>query len=469
MAQSESDKESESKALVADSSTLDSTIQDCQTTKNQFEERTKTRKDEIDAMEMAKKILSQVTGVRNPDEHKIPGKTKALLQSEEVDGRPVFDYGAGDDFAMGFLQRRGVHHRAHHRRAASVGDAKLVRAQVSQILLRASSRAGVVHKKALAQLAEELKLYEGPFDKIISMVQKMMFHLMSEQTEEDNMKNWCDLETEKNTESKDDKTSKIRAFTLKLEEMDATVKVLTQEITDNTKKVQEINTYMKEETELRNKNHEEITLTIKDAKDAQASLANAHEILTKFYKDSGMMAKEPWEFIQVSNAAPGDTVTLPDSPSKWDASYTGVADPNNGDSAVLKLLEATEDKFAEMEATARAQDQVDQKNFDADMQAKKIDLAETETDTTMKTEKSNMLQEKMEGMAEAKKHMARELSAVDAYLKDLETPCSMGDDSYEDRKQARKDELEALREAQTILTNTQKEMADKKEQRKKKK
>ena len=40
---------------------------------------------------------------------------------------------------------------------------------------------------------------------------------------------------------------------------------------------------------------------------------------------------------------------------------------------------------------------------------------------------------------------------MEQYLKDLEPACGTGDSSYDDRKQARADEIEALRKAQAIL------------------
>merc|ERR1711904_537228 len=70
----ENEKSEEESALVADSALLEKTTKDCATTDAEWEERSKIRSDEIMAMEMAKKILSKVTKVRNPDEHEIAQK-----------------------------------------------------------------------------------------------------------------------------------------------------------------------------------------------------------------------------------------------------------------------------------------------------------------------------------------------------------------------------------------------------------
>merc|ERR1719272_1801066 len=208
---------------------------------------------------------------------------------------------------------------------------------------------------------------------------------------------------------------------------------------------------MEQETELRDENHAEIVATIKDSQDAQAAVTSAIQVLRDFYKESGMIAKEPWEFVQVSSRR---DVELPANPDTWDASYTGTTDPKSGADGVLALLDGVMEKFSAMEADAKVSDETDQKNYDADMQAKTIELAETVQDTQMKTSKKDSQQDKMEGLATANKHMTKEYDAVVQYLKDLQPACGAGGSSYEDRKTARTDEITALRKAQVILEDS---------------
>merc|ERR1719160_1395633 len=288
------------------------------------------------------------------------------------------------------------------------------------------------------KLADELRNFEGPFDKIKAMIQKMIFRLMAEQKDEDDHKNWCDGELEKSNEAKDDKSEKADMTTAKVNELDAAIKKLMKQITDNNDKASSIQAYMEQETELRNENHAEIVATIKDSQDAQAAVTQATQVLKDFYTKSGMIS-----LVQ--------GVELPDSPDTWDASYTGTSDPKNGADGVLTILAGVMEKFSTMEADAKVQDETDQGNYDKDMQAKKIELAETEQDSQMKTNKKQSLQEKLEGNQGQLKHVSGELSAVETYLKDLKPACGEGDSSYEDRKKARADEITALRKAQTIL------------------
>merc|ERR1719197_282803 len=151
-----------------------------------------------------------------------------------------------------------------------------------------------------------------------------------------------------------------------------------------------------------------------------------------------MIPKEPWEFVQTGSRR---DVELPDKPSTWDSSYTGTSDPNSGGDAILSILEETSQKFSKMEADAKVADETDQKDYEQDMAAKKIELDETNTDIQMKTEKKDGLQEKLTATAATLKATDAELDAVTQYLKDLEPACgsevSSADSSYADRKQAR--------------------------------
>jgi len=423
-ATSESTKSETETALADDTATLEQTDKECKTVTGEWEERSGIREGEIKAMEMAVKILTKVTGVRNPDTHEIPAK--ALMEATSRVDHDTASYEA-KMAGISFLQ---------------LEDPKT---KAINLLKKAATQA---HSKALQKLAQEISTYDGPFDKIKQMIQKMIFRLMSEQKDEDDHKNWCDMEMEKSTESKDDKDEKIQMLKKKVAEHDAAIKKLIKAITKNNDKAADLTKYMEEETELRNENHAEIEATIKDSQDAQAAVTQATQVLKDFYKESGMIAKEPWEFVQVS-ARRG--VELPDSPDTWDSSYTGVTDPENGADGVLALLDGVMGKFSTMEADAKVQDETDQKNYEKDMQASKISLEETKQDTQMKTTKKDSMQEKMEGLQGTLKHTTSEFDAVVQYLKDLQPACGEGDSSYEDRKKARADEITALRKAQTIL------------------
>merc|ERR1719401_3216956 len=109
---------------------------------------------------------------------------------------------------------------------------------------------------------------------------------------------------------------------------------LTTEITEANEMVAKIDMHMKESTEIRELNKKENAAAIKDAQEAQEAIANAIAVLEAHYKETGMIEKEPYELLQ-RQGAPAE---LPSTPSTWDASYTGVADPTEEGTGIVAVL-----------------------------------------------------------------------------------------------------------------------------------
>merc|ERR1719174_1300638 len=234
----------------------------------------------------------------------------------------------------------------------------------------------------------------------------------------------------------------------KIATANAEVAELTERISEDEESVATITKYIGEEKALRQENSAENAATVKDAQDAQKAVADATAVLKSFYKESGMIAKEPYEFVQTGQEP---EVQLPESPSTWDASYTGVTDPNAEGSGVLAILGECGQNFASMEADAASQEETDEKAFQQDMTAQSMDKAEKSKDADMKGARKTAVMQKLDTMNANKAHLTSELEAVNTYLRDLEPACVSGDSSYADRKAARADEIAALRKAQNIL------------------
>merc|ERR1719389_206397 len=316
--------------------------------------------------------------------------------------------------------------------------------------------AKVTHAKALERLAQEISVHmNAPFDEINQMVQKMIFRLMAEQKDEDDHKNWCDQELEKTETMIEHKEDKIKDLTTKIDEMKADVMDLTEDITSASDMVAEIEAHMEKSTELRNEGKAENDVAIADSEAAQKAVADAMAVLEAHYKESGMIKKEEWEFAQTGQRG----VDLPEEPSTWDSGYTGVADPNAQPGGILTILEETGKEFAQMEADTRAQEAMDQKAYEEDMKECTIEKARRTKESEMKTAEKTRLSDKIDALSKSKKNTDSELEATDQYLKDLQKACVSGDSSYEERKEARATEIEALQKVQGILADAFKESA----------
>jgi len=412
IAQAEKDLENEEADLKADSKSLADTEEACATKKGEWETRSKVREQEIEAMDVAMKILAKATGVRteapgNP----VPPPSPVLLQLQSDDNPKM----------------------------AAVA------------LLRQAAKD--THSKALERLAVEVMAHlKGPFDQVNNMIEKMIFRLMDEQKQEDEHKLWCDQEIEKTNTMKEDKEDKIKDLKAEIKTQTAAVAKLTEEIEAAQEMIADIVSFKKEATEIREVGKKENKLAIEDAETAQKALANAIAVLTDFYKESGEIKKEPWEFIQ-------KPVKLPKNPKTWDSPYTGVADPDKQPSGILTVLENVMSDFAKVEAETKSQEAADQKEYDQSMSDHDIEMARRTQESDMKSNEKKTRSQKIVDLQRQKKDTDAELEKTEQYLQDLKPACVDGDSSYDDRKAARAKEIEALKKAQITLQDAFKEKA----------
>merc|ERR1712079_627520 len=403
------------KDLAADESTLEETQKSCAVKASEWAGRSDTREKEMEAMKVAIKILAKVTGVRTE------APSNPVPPPSPVEGDAALMQVAASDPKMKAVQ-----------------------------LLKTAASAS--HSQAMERLAQEVAMHlTGPFDQINNMIQKMIFRLMAEQKDEDDHKNWCDKELSESETSKEDKSEKMKELEAKIEEEKAKIQKLTDAIKEADDMAEKIPGHVEEATEIPEVGKEENKVAVKDAQDAQKAVAEATSVLETFYKESGMIEKKSYELMQK------DPVKLPETPSTWDASYTGVADPAEQPDGIIAVLKKVSSDFAKMEAQTKAQEESDQSLFEEDMKACAIEKAALTKESEMKgTEKKRKI-EKVAQMQATHKHVSDEHAAVVQYLKDLQHGCVDGDSTYEDRKAARAKEVEALGKAQIILRDAFKE------------
>merc|ERR1719327_694916 len=201
----------------------------------------------------------------------------------------------------------------------------------------------------------------------------------------------------KKTETmKEDKEEKIKDLKAEIKVETAAVQTLTEEIGEAEKMISDIKAFMKEATEIREIGKKENDLAIKDSKDAQKSLTNAIAVLEAFYKESGEIPKEPWEFIQ-------KPVELGEKPATWDSSYTAVADPTKQPEGIISVLENVLSDFEKMEAETLSQEEVDQKEYEESMKQNDIEKAERTQEVEMKTAEKGRRVEKIASLSSQKK------------------------------------------------------------------
>merc|ERR1719192_2126414 len=380
--------------------------------KTEWDERTEIRKGEMEAMEAAIKILAKATGVRTeaPKNPILPSRPESFLQLSDPEANRAIN------------------------------------------LLRETAKK--VHSKSFARFAEEVaRSAKGPFDKVNNMIQKMIFRLMAEQKDEDDHKNWCDLEITKTKTSKTNKEEKIELLEAKIKDGKATLDKLAEDITEASEMVAKLTKHIAEATEIREAGKQENKEAIADAKAAQNAISQAEAVLLDFYKSSGEVPKESWELLQ-------DPVKLSDKPSTWDSSYTGVSDPKSQPDGILTVLKKVSADFAKMEADTKAQESTDENEFQEEIKSSQIEKSRRAKEAEMKEQEKKRMLDQVDSWEKSLKHTSDELEAVKQYEKDLKPACVDGDSTYEDRKKARTEEIDALKKAQVILADYKKEKKD---------
>merc|ERR1719281_1576497 len=389
----------------ADQTVLDDTKTTCRQRGEEFDERMKTRAGETKAMSEAIEALEKVTGVRTPEDKGIE---------------------ASGDLKLLQLGRR---------------DADPALNNIVNLLRKAGS---TKQTAALSKLADKIAALRqsagqtpgsGVFDQIKNMIQKMIFHLMSEQKDEDDHKHWCDKELNITEMMIGDKTKTKNALDATINQLTAEIDSLTTAIKDNTKSIAAMQKSIEDATSERQEQKAENAATIKDAQDAQTAISQAIAVLEDFYKSTGEVQKEAWELTQTE-------------PELW---TSGDTKPSVSGSGVIGMLTNIATDFASMEAKARSDETSQQDNYDKEMTATNIDIAEKQSDSAQKTTRKERMQEKLTSKQNDKSHNSNELAATNKYETDLQKACVEGDSTYEERKSARTLEIGALQDAQKIL------------------
>jgi hypothetical protein len=413
LATSKSELQESTEARDTAATVLKTTQDTCNTRASEWKERSSRREGEIEAMKKAISILTEVTGVRTPEDKGV---------------ETTFD-------GTSFIQKTDD-----------------PRAKIVNLLRSAASKAKA---KDLVKLADRIAQMQGQtpgsgvFAQIKNMIEKMVFRLMKEQKDEDDHKNWCDKELTTTNQTIDEKTTKKEELQTSIDSLTAQIASLEADIKKNTVDISEMESAIATAVEDRQAESAENKATIKDAQDAQNAVSNAIAVLEDFYKNTGGIPKAAWELAQVS-ARRVKSSEDPEAPSAgFEAgdSYTGTS----GGTAVVDLLTEVATDFASMEAQAKSDETTQQDEHDQWLTATKIDKAAAEKDSEMKSARKLTLSQKLEGKMKDKDHNEKELEATEEYMVNLQPACVEGDSSYEERKAARTTEIEALKQAETIL------------------
>merc|ERR1719274_71115 len=228
--------------------------------------------------------------------------------------------------------------------------------------------------------------------------------------------------------SKADKEGKLEKVNARLEKGESSVATLTEEVSKLSKEVAENDAAMKAATEVRQKEKSAFMIVEKDLSESQEACAAATQVLREYYEGASL--------VQVS--------------SKSRSKEVADAEDAKGE-GILGLLEVAEDDFAKSLSEARTIESTAQSEYDKLMQDGKMLKMTKEMEIKGKQSEIKSLKTTSTDLASDKEGLAGELDAVLAYLDKLKPQCETKVPTYEERKAAREQEIEGLKNALEIL------------------
>merc|ERR1719321_2170033 len=290
----------------------------------------------------------------------------------------------------------------------------------------------------LAFLAAELRS-GGHFDKVITMIDRMIEDLRVEEQEDIKARDVCNNQENALNAQEDDLAYNIKKKGEEKERMEARKKEVIDEKLNVQDQIAAAKTEMEEMLAARNEENAEFKKALKDDTDAVALLEKAIQSITAFYTNN----KIPLEFVQ---KAPEYSVDEDKAP---DASFGGPAkSESTGIIAILGMLKEDLEKEIKVAREEEAASQAEYETQKADAQ-EALD-AKIATETALKGEEADLdgkiaeTQGEIDGHEEMKGNTADEKEA-------LKPSCEWVKNNFDSRREKRKKEVEGLQEAKSIL------------------
>jgi chromosome segregation ATPase len=422
-------------ALAQDKSFLADLQKSCSTKTAEWEERSKTRADELVALADTIKILN--------DDDALELFKKTLPSSSA---------------SASFMQVSS---------AAASSTTAALRDKALSTLRRAHSTAPSHEKSGLdlimLALVGKKSLGQGGFDKVISMMDKMVVVLKQEQTDDDSKKEYCALQLDQTDDKKKSLSQKIDDIGNYIAAATEAIATLKDEIKALESGVKELDKSVAEATEQRKAENAEFKDLMAADSAAKDLLNLAKNRLNKFYNPKLYKppAKEELSsedrivedfggavLVQISEHKQYESSAPPPPPGTWDA-YTKKTEENGGVVAMLNLLIKDLDKEMTEAETDEKDAQADYETMMTESSAKRT------SDSKALTGKTSALADtegELESLQEENKASGSELMAVSKYMASLHAECDWLLQYFDVRKEARADEINSLKNAKAVLS-----------------
>jgi len=423
-----SDRDDENSDMNSDQSFLDEVTSQCEGKAAQFDQRSSTRAAELTALADATAELEK-------------GAVPNFSANKKLVGLQLTKLGKKSSSPVTFVQINEINHQKTGK------DAVLQRARtfLNGVVDRTRSR-------VLSALAVRVNLAEDHFVKVRKLIKDLIAKLRADATSEATQKTICDKGMKKAVDDRDEAQAKIEVANAMITTLTAKQNTLEDEIDTLNGQIADLKRELFEATELRADEKAGNDKTVSMSEGGTAAVEMALGLLRDFYKKA---------FVQTSKYTPPksdrDGNTVGDlAPEVFDSSYHGAQAESKGIVGILEVIlsdfqrtnaqvkkdeKASQQVFKKLEADTNEAVDRKQQRIEGKRSGLMVQVAEAESD----------ILDQQQALTDAKALLDVGLEA----LEDLEAMCVKGEETWEERSTKRKEEVEALKEALTILDEWQ--------------
>jgi len=281
------------------------------------------------------------------------------------------------------------------------------------------------------------------FEKVIGMVDDLVVELKKEQLDDENKKEYCDVQFDLADDKKKGLEKTASDLETAINESKENILTTKEEIDALEDGVRALDKSVAEATEQRKEENEDYKSLMAGNAAAKELIGFAKNRLNKFYNPK--LYKPPAAMAQVRV----HTGVAPPPPPEAVAAYSKKGEESNGIIAMMDALSA--DLQKEMtEAEAIEKDaQGDYEQMMADSASKRAEDSKTLTD---KEGALAQLGEMLESQTSEKTSTAKTLEATNGYIASLHAECDWLVKYFDMRKEARTNEIDALEKAKAVLS-----------------
>jgi len=299
------------------------------------------------------------------------------------------------------------------------------------------------HSSALAQLASRIAAEmrygsgEDPFAKIRGLISDMITKLEKEADEEATEKAYCDEEMGKTETKKGELEDEVAKTTATIDQAVSKSADLKEQVKELELELGQITKEQAEMDKIRQEAHADYVKAKADLELGLNGVRKALQLLRDYYQSKD----EEASFVQTDDSNFMQQPAAPVMHSKSGGAGSGI----------IGILEICESDFATGLAKEEAEESDAQAEYDKVSQENKVNVAAKNEDVKFKTQEIKSLETTIAEVSADREGSNTELSAVLEYYSKLQERCVAKPETYEERVQRRKAEVEGLKQALAVL------------------